>query len=106
MTLFGSGRPPASRTSTVSWDVIPSCTSTCAGAITTVLGPGGLTVTVVDPVFPSHVAVMTAVPTLCAVTEPVDVTVATDALLVDQSTTRPTNGLPSASSGCAWSWAV
>ena len=49
---------------------------------------------------------MVAVPGATAVTTPVDVTVATDASLVDQRTTRPTRGLPDASSGCASSCAA
>ena len=54
------------------------------------------TVIVADPLCPSLLAVMLAVPALTAVTSPVPLTVATAALLDDQVMTRPVSTLPSA----------
>jgi hypothetical protein len=68
----------------------------------------GVTVTVIDAVAvrPSQVAVMVAVPTAAAVTNPTPFTVATEELLVDQLTTRPVNKVPLASRGDAVSCTV
>src|SRR4030095_10258177 len=91
--LFGTTRPCESRTWAVSCEVAPCWTTTWAGVTTTALGGRAVTVTALAPDLPSLVAVMTAFPGDCAVTTPVDVTVAIPALLVDQSTTRPVSGL-------------
>src|SRR5688572_11275227 len=104
--LFGTTRPRSSSTCAVTWAVAPCWTRTCAGVTTTALGGRGFTVTDVVPVFPSTVAVMVALPGECAVTTPVDVTVATLGRFVDHITTRPVSGLPATSSGCACSCAV
>jgi hypothetical protein len=50
--------------------------------------------------------VIVAVPTATAVTSPLDVTVATWALLVDHVTTRPLSASPALSRGSADSWVV
>jgi hypothetical protein len=65
-----------------------------------------MTVTVADPVLPSLVAVMPAVPTLTAVTSPVVDTVATAGLLDNQLTARPVRTLPLASLVAAVAWVV
>src|SRR5437899_209537 len=72
------------------------------------LQPGGrpCTVTVALPLCPSLVAVIVAEPAAAPVTEPLLVTVATEALLLDQDTTRPDSGVPFASFGVATSCTV
>jgi hypothetical protein len=55
------------------------------------------TVTVIEPFFPSHVAVIVAVPVATAVINPLASTVATPALLVLQMTARPLRGFCPAS---------
>ena len=69
-------------------------------------GGGAVTVIVAVPVWPSLVAVMVAAPAATADTRPLALTVATDALLVVQVTTRPDSGLPPASFGVAVSCTV
>jgi hypothetical protein len=56
-----------------------------------------VTVTADEPLSPSLVAVMVALPALTAVTSPLDVTVATPVLDDDQVATRPVSGFPLAS---------
>src|SRR5690606_15493825 len=53
------------------------------------------TVTAADPLFPSDVAVIVAVPSATAITFPVPSTVATAALLVVHETVRPVSTVPS-----------
>jgi len=65
-----------------------------------------VTVTVAVPVLPSLVAVIVAAPAATADTRPLALTVATDALLVVQITTRPDSGLPPASFAVAVSCTV
>src|SRR6266849_1749698 len=60
-----------------------------------------VTVTAADPLCPSLVAVIVALPTPCAVTNPVLFTVATAVLFVVQVIRRPVSGLPLASRGVA-----
>jgi hypothetical protein len=66
----------------------------------------GVTVTVADPLCPSLVAAIVALPGLTAVTKPVALTVATVALSLAQVTTRSVSGFPLASRGIAVSWLV
>lgn len=54
-----------------------------------------------EPLFPSLVAVMVAVPGAAAVTAPLDETVATEVALVVQVTARPDRAAPPASRGVA-----
>src|SRR5438093_9807891 len=68
--------------------------------------PGGVTVTVDVPLWPSLVAVIVAEPAVTPLTSPLPVTVATDVLLLAHVTTRPVNGLPLASFGVAVSCTV
>jgi len=60
-----------------------------------------VTVTAADPLCPSLVAVIVALPTPCAVTNPVLFTVATAVLFVVQVIRRPVSGFPLASRGVA-----
>jgi hypothetical protein len=48
----------------------------------------------IDPVLPSHVAVILTVPTATPVTTPVALTVAMAGALVDQVTVRPVSRVP------------
>src|SRR5438093_163346 len=68
--------------------------------------PGGVTVTVDVPLWPSLVALVAAEPAVTPLTSPLPVTVATDVLLLAHVTTRPVNGLPLASFGVAVSCTV
>src|SRR2546426_10743413 len=68
--------------------------------------PGVVTVTADVPLCPSLVAVMVAEPTVTPVTRPLELTVATEVLLLDQLTVRPDSGFPFASFGVAASWTV
>src|SRR5215216_5042562 len=74
-------------------------TVTCVDGPLTVTEATGtlLTVTVIWPLCPSLVAVMMAVPTPTAVTNPVDETVATPVFELDQVIVRPVSTLPFAS---------
>lgn len=92
--------PLASRVTALACVVAPA-TSEFAPSVTltvaTGAGGGAVTVSATDPVLPSLVAMMFAVPTPTAVTAPLAVTVATFVLEVDQVTVRPFNTTPSAS---------
>src|SRR2546422_8673346 len=66
--------------------------------------PGFVTVMAEVPPCPSLVAVIVAEPTAAPLTRPLELTVATDVLLLDQLTVRPVSGLPLASFGVAVSW--
>src|SRR5436309_7880299 len=68
--------------------------------------PGVVTVMADVPLCPSLVAVMVAEPTVTPVTRPLELTVATEVLLLDQLTVRPDSGLPLASLGVAVSCTV
>src|SRR2546422_88740 len=72
------------------------------------LHPGGspCTVTVALPLCPSLVAVIVAEPAAAPVTTPLELTVATEVLLLDQDTARPDSGVPFASFGVAVSCTV
>ncbi len=67
---------------------------------------GAVTVTPALPLFPSLVAVMVAEPAAFPVTSPLELTVATEVLLLAQLTTRPERALPLASFGVAVSCTV
>src|SRR3989454_12567197 len=66
-------------------------------------GCGACTVTVALPLCPSLVAVIVAAPAAAPVTTPLELTVATEVLLLDQDTARPDSGVPFASFGVATS---
>src|SRR5947209_14107317 len=95
-----------------SFGVATSCTVpltgtlAVAGATSTDATATSVTVIAAVPLFPSLVAVSVAVPTACAVTSPLALTVATAWLSLAQVTTRPESGVPFASLGVAVSWTV
>ena len=89
--------PVASLTVTVGVVVCPTTMLIFVGANVTVPTGTGVTVTTDEPVFPSLVAVMVAVPTATALTEPVEDTVAVAELLELQLTTRSVTTVPFAS---------
>src|ERR687888_1744553 len=64
------------------------------------------TVTLAVPFLPSLVAVIVAVPAATPVTSPLELTVATEMLLLDQVTVRPVRALPAESFGVAASCVV
>src|SRR5216117_2909488 len=66
-------------------------------------GCGACTVTVALPLCPSLVAVIVAAPAATPVTTPLELTVATEVLPLDQDTARPGSGVPFASFGVATS---
>src|SRR2546429_1248119 len=70
--------------------------------------PGGAPVTVTAdvPLCPSLVAVIVAEPATTQLTRPLEFTVATDVLLLDQVIVRPVSGLPLTSFGSAVSCSV
>src|SRR5207249_10334504 len=72
------------------------------------LQPGGrpCTVTVALPLCPSLVAVIVAATAATPVTTPLELTVATEVLPLDQDTARPGSGVPFASLGVAASCTV
>src|SRR6476469_1256406 len=78
------------------------------GESDTVTEATGIGVTVIEdvPLFPSLVAVITAVPADTAVTKPVDVTLASVGSLDDHVTTRPVRTLPLMSLVVAVNWCV
>src|SRR6266550_2787800 len=67
---------------------------------------GGVTVMAAVPLCPSLVAVIVAEPATTPLTSPLELTVATEVLLLDHVTVRPVSGLPLASFGVAVSWTV
>ena len=69
-------------------------------------GSGVLTVIAAVPLFVSDVAVMVAEPDVTPLTRPLELTVATDVLLLVQLIVRPASVLPFASLGVAVSWTV
>src|SRR5204863_115792 len=92
-----SGLPFASLGVAVSWTVWPTCTLGEPGL--TVTDATGTVVTVMPavPLCPSLVAVIVAEPATTPVTSPLELTVATEVLLLDQVTVRPVSGFPFAS---------
>jgi hypothetical protein len=97
-----SGFPPTSLVAAVSWNAPPGLTLTVPGVTTTVL-TGIVTVTVVEPLFPSLVAVINADPGATAVNNPDCDTVATPAADVVQTTVRPKRLFPAVSDVLAMS---
>jgi len=83
--------------------VFPILTDELEGETVTVATGIGVTVIVDVPVLPSLVAVIVAVPTATAVTTPLDETVATPGVLVDQVIARPVSVFPDASLSVALS---
>src|SRR5439155_1508395 len=77
-----------------------------AGVTLTVATGTLVTLMAAVAVWPSLVAVIVADPAAPPVTSPLELTVATVALLVDQFTTRPDSGFPLASLGVAGSCAT
>jgi hypothetical protein len=75
---------------------------------TVATGGGGaaLTLIVADPVWPSLVAVIDAVPTASPFTRPLAVTLAIAALADDQVTVRPVTVVPLASFVIATAWVL
>jgi len=69
-------------------------------------GCGACTVTVAVPLCPSLVAVIVTEPAVTPATSPLELTVATEVLLLDQLTARPDSGVPFASFGVAVSCTV
>ena len=69
-------------------------------------GGGLVTVTPTGPLLPSDVAMMNVVPTPVAVTNPLEITVATEMLADSQVTVRPVSRLPVASRTTAEAWVV
>src|SRR2546429_3732975 len=67
---------------------------------------GGVTVMADGPLCPSLVAVIVAEPATTPLTSPLELTVATDVLLLDQVIVRPVSGLPLTSFGVAVNWTV
>src|SRR3989441_712380 len=96
-----SGVPLASFGVAVSCVVAPTGTLAVAGLTATDATGTTLTVIAAEPDWPSLVAVIVAVPAATPLTNPLPLTVATDALLVAHVTTRPPSGVPFASFGVA-----
>jgi len=102
-----SGLPLASFGVAVSCTVCPVATLAEAGATVTEATGAFATVTLAVPLCPSLVAVMvTGPPAVAPLTSPLALALAMDALLLDQVTVRPINGLPLASLGVAVSCTV
>ena len=80
----------------VSVTVAPTFIEAVGGATVTVVTTGGAAVTVMAavPDFPAHVAVIVAAPAAIPVTTPLEFTVATEVLLVDQVMVWPVITLP------------
>lgn len=95
------GMPVAPLAVAVSCCVAPCRTLTDAGVICTVVTTGADTTTVADALFPSTVAVTTAVPGATPVTTPCDEITATAAELVLHETLRPVSTVPAASNADA-----
>jgi len=86
--------PLASRSVAVRDRLEPLFTEAGEGVTVTVATGAGVIVTVVDPLFPPLVAVITTLPELLALTRPVDETVARLELLVLQLTARSVTTTP------------
>jgi hypothetical protein len=88
--------PAASRNTARAWAVAPTWSEEFAMLTVTVATAGGCcveTVSVADPVCPSEVARMLALPLATAVTVPLALTVATDVFELDQLIVRPVSTL-------------
>src|SRR5438034_1225602 len=96
-----SGLPFASFGVAVSCTVCPTCTLADAGLTATDATGTLLTVILDEPLCPSEVAVIVATPAATPDTTPLELTVATAVLLLDQLMTRPESGVPLASFGVA-----
>jgi len=81
----------------LSWSAAPGLRLAVPGVTTTVLTGIGVTVTLVEPLFPSLVAVIDADPGATAVNNPDGDTVATPEADVVQTTVRPKTLFPAAS---------
>src|SRR2546422_955903 len=101
-----SGFPFASFGVAVSWIALPACTLAEAGATLTEATGTCTTVMADVPLCPSLVAVIVAVPATFPVTSPLELTVATEVLLLAHVTVRPDSGFPVASLGVATSCTV
>src|SRR2546421_1210629 len=101
-----SALPLASFGVAASWSVLPAGTLPEAGLTVTDATGTCTTVMAAVPLCPSLVAVIVAEPATLPVTSPLEVTVATDVLLLAHVTTRPDNGLPLPSLGVAVSCTV
>jgi hypothetical protein len=93
--------PFASLVVAVAWVVAPRTMLEAASDTVTVATGGTVIVTVADPLCPSLLAMMPAVPVLTAVTTPAADTVATAVLSDDQVMARPVSTVPPASLGIA-----
>src|SRR2546425_11085648 len=89
--------PPASLGVAVSCTVWPTRTLADAGLTVTDATGTFVTVTVAEPLLPSLVAVMVAVPAATPVEKPSPLTAATAALLVAHVTVRPLSAFPAES---------
>src|SRR6266568_3210101 len=96
-----SGLPFASFGVAVSCTVCPTCTLADAGLTATDATGTLLTLILDEPLCPSEVAVIVATPAATPDTTPLELTVATAVLLLDQLMTRPESGVPLASFGVA-----
>jgi len=98
----------ASRVVARSWTVLPTCRLTLAGATDTDATEtgAGVTVRVEEPLFPSLVAEIVAVPAATAVTSPVCTTVATPVFELCHVMRRPVSCVPVESRSIADAWAV
>src|SRR6266702_512856 len=98
--------PALSVVTAVSCTVPPTCTLADAG-LTATVATGTIRTEIADePLCPSLVAVIVAEPAVTPFTEPLVVTVATDALEVAHVTTRPASTFPAESLVVALSWTV
>jgi len=98
--------PAASFSVAVAWSV--PRTTTLGDARLTVTDATGTSVTVMvaEPLLPSLVAVIVAVPAATPVTRPLVFTEAIEELLLDQLTVRPVRMVPLASFSIAVAWSV
>ncbi|OLC72098.1 MAG: hypothetical protein AUH78_16705 [Gemmatimonadetes bacterium 13_1_40CM_4_69_8] len=101
-----SGLPFASLGVAVSGTVCPTGTLADVGATATDATGTLVTVILDEPLCPSEVAVIVATPTATPVTTPLELTVATALLLLNQLMTRPESEVPFASFGVAVSGTV
>jgi hypothetical protein len=85
----------------VAWVVEPATTVEAASDTVTLTTGGRLTVTIADPLCPSLLAMMLAVPAATAVTTPAGDTVAMPVLSDDHAIARPVRTVPLASLGVA-----
>src|SRR6266487_1726022 len=98
--------PAASFSVAVAWSVPPTTTLDDARLTVTDATGTSVTVMVAEPLLPSLVAVIVAVPAATPVTRPLVLTEAVEELLLDQLTARPVRMLPAASFSVAVAWSV